>query len=209
MFCSRRTPKSNWVWHPCIRAQSCFQLLNYPLHLHTNKYMYIHLFIYLFFTSQLTLACRRSSTRRSGGGTPSSELRTGWRRRSSHVTRTPRPHMITGYFIIDAGKTHFSYVVKGIFFFERENSGSSHQQSVYLTSARLPSKLHVWDSGCWVVVNNSSSTKQHVQEAFISWDVFYLFERAPGVSPLPQLKVLDLVFRSGRWGHTGSWYGLE
>lgn len=85
-------------------------------------------------------------------------------------------------------------------FWERENSGSSHQKSVYLTSARLPSKLHVWDSGSWVVVNNSSSTKQHVQEAFISWDVFYLFERAPGVSPLPQLKVLDLVFRSGRWG---------
>lgn len=70
------------------RTQSCFQM---PLVLTSN-----------IFTRQSTLVCRRSWTRPSGGGTPSSELRTGWRRRSSRVTRTPRPHTITGYCVIDA-----------------------------------------------------------------------------------------------------------
>lgn len=77
---------------------------------------------YFFLMFQLTLESQHSSTRRSVDGIPSSVLHIGWRRRSSHVMRTLRPHMITGYFIM-LGCSSFwnihllSWFLWGFFFF--------------------------------------------------------------------------------------------
>lgn len=115
MFCSRRMPKSNWVWHIDTSTAVSQDYLHvseqhsrtithiYTNHITTSRSKVgggFHMFNWpIFSMSQLTSGCLHSSIKRSVEGTPSSVLLIGWLRRSSPVMRTLRPHMITGYLI--------------------------------------------------------------------------------------------------------------
>lgn len=134
MFCSQRTPKSNWVWHTDTCAvvpqadvtpgrtteQSHSHIQTHKSHDHKDASessnscgCFSHmkpLFFFILFFLQLTLACQPSSIRRSVGGTPSSVLLIGWPRRSLPVMRTLRLHMTTGYLISKTALFHFCFL---------------------------------------------------------------------------------------------------
>lgn len=120
MFCSQRMLKSNWVWHidtctavfhPHSSRRNCWTITQSYIHTYINhtttgapcqETAIVFVFsceIALLFFSQLTLECQHSWIRRLVEGTPSSALPIGWLQRSSPVTRTPRPHMTTGYLL--------------------------------------------------------------------------------------------------------------